>query len=93
MRFFAFFILSCFLPPARLPNLGKYLLHKFKKKYKAIDLFSKTANFQSIHFQDEASKAYELVNFTVDERPLKLKVKLGNDSERDERCITLMGLN
>lgn len=91
MRVFAFFYYVILLSSSALAQSGDVLVKQIQKKYQAIDLFSKTANFRSEHFQDEASKEFELVIFTANEQPLKLQVKLGNDLEMAEKAYYFDG--
>ena len=85
MRAFSFFYFIVLIVSSGFAQSGEVLIDQIQKKYQAIDEFSKTANFRSERFQDEASQEYELVIYAADERPLMLEVKLGNDVQMEEK--------
>ena len=91
MRAFAFVYFIVLIVSSGFAQSSEEFIDRIQKKYQTIDEFSKTANFRSVRFRDEASKESELVIFTANEQPLKLQIKLGNDLETEEKTYYFDG--
>jgi len=87
MRVFIFFCVFVLFVQNGFAQSTNLLIKEIKIKKKAIDAFTKTADFQSIRFQDESGQETVLVIYMNNQLPVKLSVTNSVSSGKDQKTF------